>query len=79
MALTVEDAPLTQEDFNIQEKVVNYTTLTMEPRPRPQPAEFIYDKLIPGVRYYIRTGDTHHQIPRLKPGEVLDLGTVIMD
>jgi hypothetical protein len=34
--------------------------------------------LIPGVRYYVRAGETHHPIPILKRGEVLDLGKIVM-
>jgi hypothetical protein len=50
----------------------------MEPLLPSYPAEFRIDKLIPGVRYYVGAGETYHPIPLLKPGEVLDLGKIVM-
>ena len=78
MALTKEDRELTKEDFDDDGKLVVYNMLTMEPLLPTNPAEFCYDKLIPGVRYYVSAGETHHPIPVLKPGEVLDLGKIVM-
>ena len=78
MALYKEDRELTKYDFYNEEKAVVYNVFTMEPLLPTSPAEFCYDKLIPGVRYYVNAGETHHPIPILKPGEVLDLGKIVM-
>ena len=51
---------------------------TMEPVLQTYPAEFKFDKLIPGVRYYVAAGGTYHAIPALKPGEVRDLGKIVV-
>ena len=55
-----------------------YNMFTLEPLLAAYPAEFSYDKLIPGVRYYVSAGETYHPIPVLKPGEVRDLGKIVM-
>ena len=78
MALTKEDRELTKNDFYDEGKLLVYNMITMEPLLPTYPAEFCYDKLIPGVRYYVSAGETHHPIPILKPGEVLDLGKIVM-
>ena len=78
MARTKEDRELTKDDFYNEGKFLVYNMFTMEPLLPTYPAEFRYDKLIPGVRYYVSAGETHHPIPILKPGEVLDLGKIVM-
>jgi hypothetical protein len=78
MALTKEDQELTKFDFDDEGKFVVYNMFTMEAILPSYPAEFCYDKLIPGVRYYVGAGETYHPIPILKPGEVLDLGKIVM-
>jgi RNA polymerase sigma factor (sigma-70 family) len=78
MARTKEDRELTKNDFYNEGKLLVYNMIIMEPLLPTSPAEFCYDKLIPGVRYYVSAGETHHPIPILKPGEVLDLGKIVM-
>jgi RNA polymerase sigma factor (sigma-70 family) len=78
MARTKDDRKLTKNDFYDEGKLLVYNMITMEPLLPTSPAEFCYDKLIPGVRYYVSAGETHHPIPVLKPGEVLDLGKIVM-
>jgi hypothetical protein len=78
MALTKEDSDLTRGDFDDEGKVVIYHMFTMEPLRSSYPAQFCYDKLIPGVRYYVSARGNHYPIPILKPGEVLDLGNIVM-
>ncbi len=78
MARTKEDRELTKDDFYNEGKLLVYNMITMEPLLPTSPADFRYDKLIPGVRYYVSAGETHHPIPILNPGEVLDLGKIVM-
>jgi hypothetical protein len=78
MALTKEDRELTRGDFYDEGKVVIYVMFTMEPPLDSYPAEFRFDNLIPGMRYYVSARGNHHPIPILKPGEVLDLGKIVM-
>jgi hypothetical protein len=75
-------APLTRElamgDFYTRGRTTVYAMFTGEPFDQVHPPEFVYDNLIPGVRYYVgvyRGGWTYHPIPPLKPGEVRDLGS----
>jgi hypothetical protein len=70
---------LTRADFYDEGKIVIYNAFTMEPLLSSYPAEFCYDRLIPGVRYYVSAGGTHHPIPLLKPGEVIDVGKIVME
>ena len=56
-----------------------YIMWLMEPLLQTYPAEFKYDSLIPGVRYYLQAGGTYHAIAPLKPGEVRDLGNVVVN
>ncbi len=55
-----------------------YNAFTMDPLLPSYPAEFCYDKLIPGVRYYVSARGNHHPIPILKPGEVIDVGKIVI-
>jgi hypothetical protein len=48
--LTKEDRELTRNDFYDEGKVALYIIFTMDPLLPSYPAEFCYDKLIPGVR-----------------------------
>jgi hypothetical protein len=63
------------------EHALYYNSFLNEPRLKTYPAEFNYDKLIPGVRYYVGVyADqiwSFHPIPPLKPGEVRDLGKIV--
>ena len=58
-------------------RAVPYNMFTMEPLLQTYPAEFTYNMLIPGVRYYIGAGATYHLIAPLEPGEVRDLGKIV--
>jgi hypothetical protein len=78
MALTNEDRELTSNDLDDEGKSVVYNLFTMEALLPSYPAEFCYDKLIPGVRYYVSDGDRPYPIPKLKSGEVRDLGKIVM-
>ncbi len=78
LALTKEDRELTQDDFDDEGKVVTYTMLSDASLLPSYSSEFCYDKLIPGARYYVGAGESHHSVPILKPGEVLDLGKIVI-
>ncbi len=79
IVLTPEDRELKTADFFDDSKAAPYLNFTMNPLLPTYPAEFNYDNLIPGVRYYIAAGATyHHAIPALKPGEVRDLGKIVV-
>ena len=82
MVLTTEQRELTMVDLlEDGAHALFYNMLTMEPLLQTYPAEFNYDKLIPGVRYYVGAyADriwSFHPIPPLKPGEVRDLGKIV--
>ena len=55
MVLTTEQRELKVEDFFLEDgaHAIMYNMFTMEPLLQTNPAEFNYDKLIPGVRYYV--------------------------
>ena len=54
MVLTTEQRELTVEDLvGDGANAILYKLLTLEPLLQTNPAEFNYDKLIPGVRYYV--------------------------
>ena len=76
--LTNGDRELTIYDFIDNTQVVPYVMFTREPLLQTYPAEFNYDTLIPGVRYYVGVGEMHHAIAPLKPGEVRDLGKIVV-
>ncbi len=76
IVLTLEDRALKTEDFNDDSMAAAYAMFTTTPLLPTYPAEFNYDNLIPGVRFYIAAAGTHHPIPALKPGEVRDLGKI---
>jgi hypothetical protein len=70
---------LKEQDFFETGRTTFYSMFTDEPIKASDPAEFTYDNLIPGVRYYVqvsRDGGSYHPIPALKPGEVRDLGRI---
>ena len=83
MVLTTEQRELTVEDFFPGDgaHAIVYFMFTIEPLLKTYPAEFNYDKLIPGVRYYVGVYADgtwrFHPIPALKPGEVRDLGKIV--
>jgi hypothetical protein len=82
MVLTTEQRELTMVDLvENGAHALFYSMLTMEPSLRTHPAEFNYDTLIPGVRYYVGAfADgtwSIHPIAPLKPGEVRDLGKIV--
>jgi RNA polymerase sigma factor (sigma-70 family) len=77
--LTKGDRELTEPDFDDDSSAATlYSMLTGEPVLQSYPAEFKFDKLIPGVRFYFLAGGTYHAIPALKPGEVRDLGRIVV-
>ncbi len=76
--LTKGDRELTRDDFIDDLHAVPYVVFTMEPLLEAYPAEFNYDTLIPGVRYYVLAGEMYHAIAPLKPGEVRDLGKIVV-
>jgi RNA polymerase sigma factor (sigma-70 family) len=76
--LTNGDRELTIYDFVDNSQVVPYVMFTMEPLLQAYPAKFNYNTLIPGVRYYVGVGEMHHAIAPLKPGEVRDLGKIVV-
>ena len=75
---TKGDRELEVQDFLGNTHAVPYIMFTMEPLLQTYPAEFNYDRLIPGVRYYVVVNWTLHPIAPLKPGEVRDLGKVVV-
>jgi RNA polymerase sigma factor (sigma-70 family) len=79
IVLTRDDRELTERDFDDESQMATpYALLTAEPLLQSYPAEFKYDNLIPGVRFYVAAGGTFHAIPALKPGEVRDLGKIVI-
>jgi hypothetical protein len=85
MVLTTEQRELTAEDFGPGDgphAIIN-DFFTLEPLLQTSPAEFNYDKLIPGVRYYVLVhldrNESYHPIPPLLPGEVRDLGKIVIN
>ena len=78
IVLTRDDRELKPEDFQDESNAVAYPTFTQEPLLPSHPAAFKYDNLIPGVRYYVGSGGSYHAIPMLKPGEVRDLGKIVV-
>jgi hypothetical protein len=80
MVLTTEQRELTVVDLLVDgEHALYYNSFLNEPRLQTYPAEFNYDKLIPGVRYYVGALPigSFQPIPPLKPGEVRDLGKIV--
>ncbi len=78
IVLTRDNRELTPEDFHNESMAASYPIFTQDPLHESYPAEFKYDNLIPGLRYYVGSGGTYHPIPVLKPGEVRDLGTLVV-
>jgi hypothetical protein len=78
IALTALDRELRAKDFDDNRNAASYHLFTMQPLLPSYRAEFNYDNLIPGVRYYISAGGTYHVVPALKPGEVRDLGKIVV-
>ena len=78
IVLTRDDRELKAEDFRDESMATAYAIFTQETLPDSHPAEFKYDNLIPGLRYYVGSAGTYHPIPALKPGEVRDLGKIVV-
>jgi RNA polymerase sigma factor (sigma-70 family) len=78
IVLTRDDRELKAEDFHNDSMAAAYTIFTTEPLLQVYPAEFQYDNLIPGVRFYVGAGGTYHAIPALKAGDVRDLGKIVV-
>ena len=79
IVLTRDDRELNPNDFGDESiKAEVYTMFTMKPLRQVYPAEFQYDNLIPGVRFYVGAGGTYHSVGALKPGEVRDLGKIVV-
>jgi RNA polymerase sigma factor (sigma-70 family) len=76
--LTEGGRELSRQDLLDASHAVPYVMFTMEPLLQTYPAEFKYDTLIPGVRYYVQAGEMYHAIPALAPGEVRDLGKIVV-
>ena len=72
---------LTEQD-RFDSFVLNvYSMFTDEPLLQVHPAEFRYDRLIPGVRYFVtwysnEDGHSWRAVEPLEPGEVRDLGDI---
>jgi RNA polymerase sigma factor (sigma-70 family) len=78
IVLTRDDRELKAEDFRDESMATAYAIFTQETLPDSHPAEFKYDNLIPGLRYYVGSAGTYHPIPALKPGEVRNLGKIVV-
>ncbi len=78
IVLTKDDRELKPEDFNDESMAAAYPIFTWESLRSSYPAEFNYDNLIPGVRYFVGANETYHAIGALKPGEVRDLGKIVV-
>jgi RNA polymerase sigma factor (sigma-70 family) len=78
IVLTRDDRELKKEDFENESMAVAYAIFTQEPLLQSHPAEFKFDNLIPGVRFFVGAGGTYHAIPALKPGEVRDFGKIVV-
>jgi beta-lactamase regulating signal transducer with metallopeptidase domain len=84
IVLTEDEAPLKENDLYDDDKADFYSNMTGIHLTSPTtPAEFSYTDLIPGVRYYVRIsrgqGSTDREVRALKPGEVLDMGKIIVE
>jgi Carboxypeptidase regulatory-like domain len=79
IGLTRDVQELTVEDLGDQSRGMSYASWTREPNPRVSPAEFCFDKLIPGVPYYVNAGFSFHAIGVLQPAEVRDLGKIVVN
>jgi hypothetical protein len=81
MVLTTEQRELKVEEFFLQDgtHAIMYDMFNMEPLVQTFRPEFNFDKLIPGVRYYVGALPigSFHPIPPLQPGEVRDLGKIV--
>jgi RNA polymerase sigma factor (sigma-70 family) len=77
IVLTKDDRELKAEDFDDESIAAAYPIFTWENLRSSYPAEFHYDNLIPGVRYYVGANESYHAIGALKPGEVRDLGKIV--
>ena len=78
IVLTKDDRELKPEDFDDESIAAAYPIFTWENLRSSYPAEFNYDNLIPGVRYYVGANESYHAIGALKPGEVRDLGKIVV-
>jgi hypothetical protein len=74
---TKGDHELEVQDFLGNSHAIPYNMFTMEPLLKTYPAEFNFNTLIPGVRYYVVADWNLHPIAPLKPGEVRDLGKIV--
>ncbi len=79
IVLTKDDRELKAEDFDDESMAAAYPIFTWENLRSSYPAEFHYDNLIPGVRYYVGANESYHAIGALKPGEVRDLGKIVVE
>jgi beta-lactamase regulating signal transducer with metallopeptidase domain len=83
IVLTEDEAPLKDNDFYDHDKADFYSNMTQDVLSTPTtPAEFAFTNLIPGVRYYVaiaRRGGTYHEVRAPKPGEVIDLGKIVVE
>ena len=78
IVLTRDERELKAEDFDDEAMATNYTMWTGERLMQVYPAEFTYENLIPGVRYYVGASGAYHAIGALKAGEVRDLGKIVV-
>jgi RNA polymerase sigma factor (sigma-70 family) len=78
IVFTTDNRELKAEDFRDDSMAAAYQIFTQEPMLDSHPAEFKYDNLIPGLRFYVGSRGTYHAIPALKPGEVRDLGNIVV-
>ena len=91
IVLTRDERELKEDDFGDDAVATDYLTFTSEPLLQTRayagkvlanqtlnPAEFKFDNLIPGVRFYVGANGTYHAIGVLKPGELRDLGNIVV-
>ena len=83
VVLTEDMAPLKERDFYDEDKADLYAHLTQDMSAHlTTTAEFNFTNLIPGIRYYVtiaRTGGTTREVRAPKPGEVIDLGKIVVE
>jgi hypothetical protein len=81
--LTEDVAALKDKDFYNRSKAEHYANMTQDISAFPKTtAEFNFTNLIPGIRYYVtiaRTGETTREVRAPKPGEVIDLGKIVVE
>lgn len=82
IAVADDGKPLRWEDVYDRDRLDLHLHSSWGQSGKLTPGEFLYERLIPGVRYALtmeRGGKLFREIRAPKPGEVIDLGEVVVD